>query len=128
MKQEEYLNEKTKQKLKEFQQKMNQITNNAVSIAISHISQMQKQILNSLPKYIINIQPMFGELGRAIEEARKNPNSKLSWMKYTDKLSEFFWVMPYKMTTEELYDILQMSIQKKSLIEFYIDILTEKKS
>lgn len=107
MKQEEYLNEETKQKLKEFQQKMNQITNNVVSIAISNISKMQEQILNSLPKCIINMQPMFEELGRAIEEARKNPNSKLSWMKYTDKLSEFFWIMPYKMTTEELYDILQ---------------------
>ena len=54
-----------------------------------------------------SITPAFKVLSDSLEEARNNPDSRLSWMNYYDKLSEFFWIMPYKITTEELYEILK---------------------
>ena len=81
---------------------------NSMSSVISQIAEVQVQFINSITEAINkSITPAFKVLSDSLEEARNNPDSRLSWMNYYDKLSEFFWIMPYKITTEELYEILK---------------------
>lgn len=81
---------------------------NSISNVISQIAEVQMQFINSITETISkNITPVFRGLVDTLEEARNNPDSRLNWMNYYDKLSEFFWIMPYKITTEELHEILQ---------------------
>lgn len=62
------------------------------------------------------LQPLVDSLN----EARNNPDSIWNWMKYYDKLSEFFWILPYNMTTEELYEVLN-SITTEKEFDKYIN-------
>ena len=80
----------------------------SLSSVISQIVETQKQFMTAIVEAMNqNIFPAFKDLSLSLEEARNNPDSLLSWMNYYNKLSEFFWIMPYKITTEELHEILQ---------------------
>lgn len=48
---------------------------------------------------------LFKEISDSIKQ--KNPNSLLNWSNYIKKLSDYFWIIPYKMDTKELFEILK---------------------
>lgn len=81
---------------------------NSISNALLKIAEVQKQFMNKISEMIsINASSIFKPLVISLEEAKSNPNSLLSWMNYYNKMSDFFWIMPYKITTRELHKILQ---------------------
>ena len=101
---------------------------NPMSNVISQITEVQRQFINSIANVINkSIMPTFKILYDALEEAKNNPNSRLSWMNYYDKLSEFFWIMPYKITTEELHEILQYVETEKEFDEYINRYFTKDK-
>lgn len=101
---------------------------NPISNVISQITEVQRQFINSITNVINkSITPTFKILYDALEEAKNNPNSRLSWMNYYDKLSEFFWIMPYKITTEELHEILQYVETEKEFDEYINRYFTKDK-
>lgn len=87
----------------------------SMASVIRQIAEMQRQFMNSINKSII---PALRVLSDSINEAKNNPDSVFSWMNYYDKLSDFFWIMPYKMTTEELYEILQNITTEKEFDQY----------
>ena len=73
----------------------------SITIAMYQISKVQKNFIDMLMKSTsVNISPIFKTLSISIEEINNNPDSLLNWMKYYDKMSKFFWIMPYKISTE----------------------------
>lgn len=91
----------------------------SLSNALSQIAETQRIFINTITESISNsIAPIFKDLSASLEEARNNPDSLLSWMNYYDKLSEFFWIMPYKITTEELHEILQNVATEKEFDQY----------
>ena len=94
---------------------------NSLSSVISQIAETQKQFIATITETINkSIFPAFKDLSLSLEEARNNPDSMLSWMNYYNKLSEFFWIMPYKITTEELHEILQ-NVKTEKEFDQYIN-------
>lgn len=101
---------------------------NSMSNVISQIAEVQMQFINSITETINkSITPAFKALSDSLEEARNNPDSRLSWMNYYDRLSEFFWIMPYKITTEELHEILQCVETEKEFDKYINRYFTKTK-
>lgn len=93
---------------------------------ISQIAEMQKQLVSTLADAMSkSIIPALKLIAISLEDAKNNPDSLLNWMNYYEKLSNFFWIMPYKITTEELREILANAKTEKEfdkLINRYFNI------
>lgn len=81
------------------------ITNPLMNV-VNQIAEAQKAMMNTILSSITIKNPFFDSLSKSLEEAKANPKSIYSWFEYYDRLSEFFWIIPYKMKSEELYEIL----------------------
>lgn len=91
----------------------------SMSRVISQIVEVQKQFMTVIAETIsINVNPAFKVLFSSLEEAKNNPDSLLNWMNYYNKMSEFFWIMPYKITTEELHEILKNVTTEKEFDKY----------
>ena len=88
-------------------EKLEALTNPITQI-IKKFSDIQQTYLENITKIITNINSnnYFNPLIESIQELRENPNNIFSWMNYYHKLNDYFWIMPYQMTTEQLHDIL----------------------
>lgn len=93
---------------------------NSVIIAINQIYESQRNLLNILSEAIQFKNPLFDSLTKTLSELEKNPNSVVSWLNYYDKLSEFFWIMPYQMSVEELHDVL-MNVKNEKEFDIYLN-------
>lgn len=106
---------------------MQQITNSMSSV-ISQIAEVQRQLINTISETIaINITPALESLANSLEQAKKNPDSLLSWSNYYNKMSEFFWIMPYKITTEELHEILENVTTEKEFDKYISNYFNKEK-
>lgn len=77
-------------------------------------ARITKLIVETVKPFVIEIieevnkcTPYFKELGEAIEKSKKDPNSFLNWNNYSKKLSDYFWVFPYKLEANDLKEILE---------------------
>ena len=103
----------TKQQLSLYNPKLIEAMTNPIFNIINQIVESQKELMNSLMSNISNNNPLFESLFKSLEEAKANPNSVYSWANYYDQLSEFFWIMPYKMSADELHEILSTVTTEK---------------
>ena len=108
-----------KQQLALYNSNVIQQMTNSMSKAISQIAEVQKQFMNTISETIAkNVSPALRALAFSLDEAKSNPDSLLSWMNYYNRMSEFFWIMPYKITTEELHEILQNVATEKEFDQY----------
>ncbi len=91
---------------------------NPLMKVINQIAESQKEMMNAIMSSI-TVSPLFESLYKSLEEAKADPYSIYNWFKYYDKLSEFFWIMPYNMTPVELRDIL-LDIKTEKEFDKYI--------
>lgn len=91
---------------------------NPLMKVINQIAESQKAMMDVIMSSI-TVNPLFESLSKSLEEAKANPYSIYNWFEYYDKLSEFFWIMPYKMTPDELHDILS-NIKTEKEFDKYI--------
>lgn len=109
----------TKQQLALYDSNIIQQMTNSMSNVISQIAEVQKQFMNTISETIArNVSPALKALAFSLEKAKNNPDSLLSWMNYYNRMSEFFWIMPYKITTEELHEILQNVSTEKEFDQY----------
>lgn len=109
----------TKQQLALYDSNIIQQMTNSMSNVISQIAEVQKQFMNTISETIArNVSPALKALAFSLDEAKNNPDSLLSWMNYYNRMSEFFWIMPYKITTEELHEILQNVATEKEFDQY----------
>jgi len=106
--------------------KMIESITNPLFNAINQIAESQKALMNTVISTITINNPLFESLSKSLEEARANPNSIYSWFDYYDKLSEFFWIMPYQMSADELHEILT-NIKTEKEFDRYISKYFNKK-
>ena len=108
--------EKSIQKITEMHVSM--FTPEFISSLTNPISKIVEQ-LNEINERIINFFntikfPDISELQNAFKVAKENPDSVYNWMRYYDLLSEFIWIIPYRITTDELYRILEnITVEKE---------------
>jgi len=88
-------------------EKLEALTNPITQI-LKEFSKMQQTYLENITKIITSIKTndYFNPLIESIQKLREDPNNILSWMNYYHKLNDYFWIMPYQITTEQLHDIL----------------------
>ena len=102
--------------------------NNATNIMLSvstFIKELQKYTLKVLPSIekitedfvktlkAFNENTKIFEVFETIKAASIDPESFLNWVDYCLKLSEFFWIIPFDITSKELYDILEVVDNEK---------------
>lgn len=128
------IGEIAKQQLALYNSDIIQQMTSSMSKVISQIAEVQKQFINTITETIsMNVSPALKALSISLEEAKNNPDSLLSWMNYYNRMSEFFWIMPYKITTEELHEILKSVTTEKEFDQYInryfnkckVDMLTE---
>lgn len=61
------------------------------------------QVIDSLPKMSLYFQ----ELSETLEKIRKSPDSIYNWIKFSRSLSNYFWLPPYLMESEQLMELLE---------------------
>ena len=92
--------------LKLIDTKLIQTMTNPLMNAVNQIAESQKAMMNTILSSITINNSFFASLSKSLEEAKANPKSVYNWFEYYDRLSEFFWIIPYKMKPEELHEIL----------------------
>mgnify|MGYP000987682222 CR=1 FL=1 len=113
------IGEIAKQQLALYNSDIIQQMTSSMSKVISQIAEVQKQFINTITETIsMNVSPALKALSISLEEAKNNPDSLLSWMNYYNRMSEFFWIMPYKITTEELHEILKSVTTEKEFDQY----------
>ena len=85
-----------------------EIANKIIKIGTDYMLKIGNSLIKIVQEYDIEkiIKPM-QKLALKIEEAEKNPNSKINYMLYADNLSKYYWSMPYKIDTAELKAIFE---------------------
>lgn len=99
--------------------KMIESLTNPLITVINRIAESQREIVNTIAESIKISNPLFDSFTKTIEEIKANPNSLASWLNYYDKLSEFFWILPYQMDVNELHEVLK-TIQTEQEFDRYI--------
>ena len=85
---------------------------NPISKIIEQLNEINEKIINTFNAIKF---PDLSELQNALKEALENPDSVYNWMRYYDLLSGFIWIIPYRITTDELYKILKNITNEKEL-------------
>lgn len=99
----------------------------SLTIVMNQIVESQKKLINVIIDTIQLNNPIFASLANTLEEIKNNPNSIVSWLNYYDKLTEFFWIMPYQMKAEELHDILLKIKTEKDFDRYIIKYFNKNK-
>lgn len=86
---------------------------NSISEHLQQLTNLQKGLVDFIDKQLNTIPPFLKDLSNALEEVKANPDSRLSWLNYYDTLTDYFWIFPYEMTTEELHELLQNISEEK---------------
>lgn len=113
------IGEIAKQQLALYNSDIIQQMTSSMSKVISQIAEVQKQFMKTITETIsMNVSPALKALSLSLEEAKNNPDSLLSWMNYYNRMSDFFWIMPYEITTEELHEILKNVTTEKEFDQY----------
>lgn len=86
----------------------------------------QELFINSINSYMDGIQPIYSSLVKNIKILVGNPDSLLNWGNYCNKMSDFFWIFPYKMSVKELYKILQEAEDEKAFDKMMLKYFNKK--
>ena len=83
-------------------------------------SEVLKPFTSQVIKNISKMTSYFSELSKTLENARKNPDSLLNWMEYSEKLSEYIWTIPYDITSEELKELTSIVNSEKEFDRYML--------
>ncbi|MCX8075233.1 MAG: hypothetical protein N2749_06600 [Clostridia bacterium] len=87
----------------------NKIKNSLTGITnfINKMMQTIKPLIDTMANYVQSYTPYFKGLAEAIEKAKQDPDSIINWYEYCEKLSEYFWTIPYGMKSSDLKNIIE---------------------
>lgn len=78
-------------------------------------------------KVVDNFIVPFYELSLDLEEAKENPESLINYFEYMEKLSEYYWAMPYKIDGKTLKDIFENVSTEEEFDIYMQEYYTEEK-
>ena len=95
---------------------------------INQVFEMQRVVIDRIEEMMrFSLSPALKNLSITIEEALNNPDSKLNWINYYEKMSDYFWIMPYKMETRQLCDLLQIVDDEKEFDKYLLKYFNKNK-
>lgn len=100
--------------------------NSTIMKAMKMISEVHKELVDITMRKI-NSSSFFNELDKCIEETKNNPDSLANWYNYYTKLSEYFWIYPYDMKTEQLHHILETVSSEREFDKYMSHYFSKKK-
>lgn len=100
---------------------------NSISEPLQQLTNLEKGLVDFINKQINFIPPFLKDLYNAFEEVKANPDSRLSWLNYYDTLTDYFWIFPYQMTTEELHESLKDISEEKDFDAYMIKYFNKEK-
>lgn len=84
----------------------------------------------SSPELIKNLSKTaeyFSELSEAYVKAKKNPDSFLNWLNYSKKIREYFWTIPYDISSEELNELFMQVGSEKEFDKYMLKYFDRRK-
>lgn len=96
---------------------------------LKQLSEKQKTYLKNITEIITDISKndYFNPLIESIQKLKEEPNNLFNWMNYYHKLNDYFWIMPYQMTTEELHKILKTIDTEKEFDKVLVKYFDKKR-
>lgn len=92
----------------------------------SRISVSVKPLIENITNCVNYYRPYFKELSETLEKIRSNPDSIFNWYEYSKKMSEFFWIIPYKMEPSEIKKILETVNSEKDFDKYISQYFTKE--
>ena len=115
---------------KEFSETIKKI--NAMTLSIMEQTKPLTDALNaykaSLPNFNDYLNPMYEaakQFSEVISKQLDNPDSALSYYQYFESLSNFFWVMPYKITSKQIKDLIKGKRTEEEFDSFMLEYFND---
>ena len=112
--------------IKQQNEKFANTVRTSISEPLQQLTNLQKGLVDFIDKQLNTIPPFLKDLSDALENVKANPDSRLSWLNYYDTLTDYFWIFPYKMTTEELHESLKDITKEKEFDSYMIKYFTSE--
>lgn len=100
---------------------------NPMQELMKKLSEMIRPLIDTITSQIPKYTPYFKELAEAIEKAQKNPDSLINWYKYSEKLSEYLWTIPFDIDSKKLKDIFEQINSEKEFDNYMTKYFTKEK-
>ena len=113
--------------IKQQNERLANIFKSSLTEPLQQLTNLQKELADFINKQTNLIPPFLKALSNALEEVKANPDSRLSWLNYYDTLAEYFWIFPYKMTTEQLHELLKNISEEKDFDSYMKKYFTKGK-
>lgn len=100
-----------------------------VEVSINPLKDTIRQLestIKPLLKLTYSYTPYFKELSDKIEKAKNDPDSTLNWIQYIDKMSDYFWILPYKIDSDKLKEILETVNSEKEFDKYITKYFNKK--
>lgn len=108
----------------EYLEAINKIIKNTTKIAETLVGILRQF---DYSKIINNFIYPFYELSLEIEEAKKNPESLINYLEYVNKLSNYYWAMPYNIKGENLKEIFEQINSEQEFDVYMNEYFTDDK-
>lgn len=94
---------------------------------IKPLNDALNQLKDSLPVFSSIYKPMLEtakRIGEIVAKELENPESQLSYYRYFETLSNFFWVMPYKIGSNQIKDLIKEEHSEEEFDKFMLNYFT----
>ncbi len=94
---------------------------------MNKLTEMIKPLVEIITSQIPKYTPYFKELADAIEKAQRNPDSLINWYRYSQKLSEYLWTIPFDIDSNNLKDIFEIINSEEEFDDYMTKYFIKKK-
>lgn len=122
----EFTNSEAYQNIRKTVEALSSITLN-VAEQIKPLNDALNRLKDSLPDFSSIYKPileMAKRMGEIVAKELENPESQLSYYRYFEALSNFFWVMPYKIDSNQIKDLTKEEHSEEEFDKFMLNYFT----
>ena len=123
----DFINSDAYQNIRKIVDTLNSMTLNVVE-QMKPLNDALNSLKDSLPDFSRIYKPMLEtakRIGEIVAKELDNPDSSLSYYQYFETLSDFFWVMPYKVTSKQIKELIKDEHTEEEFDRFMLDYFTE---
>lgn len=113
--------------LNSFQKNLSsKLSETVIAGYVETVSNIGKYLADTIAtSYMSSFKESFGDLLKAFEEARNDPNSVINFFDYQKKLNTFHWAWPYGIEPEELRKLLSEAEDEKQFDNLIASFFTK---
>ena len=123
----DFVNSEAYQNIRKIVDTLNSMTLNVVE-QMKPLNDALNSLKATLPDFSSIYKPMLEtakRIGEIVAKELDNPDSSLSYYRYFEALSDFFWVMTYKVTSKQIKELIKEEHTEEEFDRFMLDYFND---